>query len=78
MALIKIAFSLSNLKFCFSVRVQMRGMISFTPISVAFSKNHSKREVFLINEMAIATFRFLLSSITFEETLTTHFFGYHQ
>ena len=37
------------------MRVQIRGIIAVTPISAAFSKNHSNRLAFFINEMAMVT-----------------------
>src|SRR6185312_1197609 len=44
---------LSFRKCVFSERLQIIGMMAETPISVAFSANHSKRFVFLINEIAM-------------------------
>ena len=55
-AAIKMPFILSCLKRECSVRVQISGWISNTPISVAFSKNHSKRLAFFNNEIAILIF----------------------
>src|SRR6188474_997836 len=54
-ALTQIWFILSYRNFCFSVLSQISGIISETPISVAFSKNHSNRLVFFNKEIAIET-----------------------
>src|SRR5487761_2439621 len=48
-------FILSYQKCCFSVRSLMKGIISLIPISVAFSRNHSKRLEFLMGEIPILT-----------------------
>ena len=57
MALTNMFFIRSSRNFCFSVLLQIRGMISLIPISVAFSRNHSKRAAVFRSEMAIDILR---------------------
>ena len=48
--------ALSWLNLFLSELSEIIGVISETPISVAFSKNHSNRSVFFVNEIPILSF----------------------
>ena len=74
MALTRILRNLSVRMDCRSVRSQSKGMMVLTPISVAFSRNHSKRAVCLTGEIAIVT-RFVRGgSVKAAFMETRHFF----
>ena len=53
MAEIIILLDLLIFKFVFSECCEIIGVISATPSSVTFSKNHSKRSVFFVKEIPI-------------------------
>ncbi len=74
MALMQMAFRRSWRNFSFSVREQISGMISLMPISVAFSRNHSKRLGFLTREIAILTFLSGAGCVEVSSTLTAQYF----
>ena len=47
---------LSKLILFLSEYLHIKGVISLTPISVAFSRNHSNLSLFLVNEIATLSF----------------------